>query len=260
MNKTTNSTTAAKASEVIASRRSFVPDFAKTIPEQAELKFHGVIFDVYQWPQEMFDGSVETFEMLRRADTVKIMAILTPEELQEAGLQTEDVSGVNTVVKNTTDNSNGVVKITTNDTNVIVNSTTSGKKIVVTKQRQPRKDWFYDYPGGRNDDLAEDELAAAKREMREETGMEFRNWKLIWVHQPFAKIDWLVYTFVATGLIKRGAQKLDAGEEIEVLAMDFDELMKLADSGDSRYLRFGSYDKYDTLAKLVEAPELYKYE
>ncbi len=245
---------------VTTSRRSFVPSFAKVIPEQAELKFRGVIFDVYQWPQEMFDGSVETFEMLRRADTVKIIAILTPEELQRAGIEMQGASDGNTVVKNTTDDENSVVKITTNKDNSVVNFTTSRDRIVVTKQRQPRKNWFYDYPGGRNDDPTEDELAAAKREMREETGIELRNWKLISVHQPFAKIDWLVYTFVATGLIKRGAQRLDAGEEIEVLAMDFDELMKLADSGDSRYLRFESYDKYDSLEKLMEAPELYKYE
>ncbi len=245
---------------VVKSKRKFVPDFAKTIPEQAELKFHGVIFDVYQWPQEMFDGSTETFEMLRRADTVKIIAILTPEELQGTGIEAQGVSDGNTVVKNTTDDGNSVVEITTNKDNNVVNSTTSEEKIVITKQRQPRKDWFYDYPGGRNDDPREDELAAAQREMREETGMEFRNWKLISVHQPFAKIDWLVYTFVATGLIKRGVQKLDAGEEIEVLAMDFDELIQLTDSGDSRYLRFNDYDKYDSLAELKEAPELYKYE
>ena len=169
---------------VVKSKRKFVPDFAKTIPEQAELKFHGVIFDVYQWPQEMFDGSTETFEMLRRADTVKIIAILTPEELQGTGIEAQGVSDGNTVVKNTTDDGNSVVEITTNKDNNVVNSTTSEEKIVITKQRQPRKDWFYDYPGGRNDDPREDELAAAQREMREETGMEFRNWKLISVHQP----------------------------------------------------------------------------
>lgn len=260
MDKITNSAGVVEMPEVVTSRRSFTPSLAKVIPEQAELKFHGVIFDVYQWPQEMFDGSTETFEMLRRADTVKIIAILTPEELQRTGIEAQDASDGNTVVKNTTDDGNSVVEITTNKDNNVVNFTTSEEKIVITKQRQPRKDWFYDYPGGRNDDPREDELAAAQREMREETGMEFRDWKLINVHQPFAKIDWLVYNFVATGLIKRGEQKLDVGEEIEVLAMDFDELIQLTDNGDSRYLRFNDYDKYDSLAELKEAPELYKYE
>lgn len=210
------------------SRRTFIPKYAKTIPEQAELKFHGEIFDVYQWPQEMFDGSKATFEMLSRADTVKIMALITPEERVK--------------LKN------------------VVNFTTSNQtELVITRQRQPRKDWFYDFPGGRNDNPAEDELAAAKREMREETGLEFRNWKLIEVNQPFAKIDWLVYTFVASGLEKVVEQKLDAGEEIEVLAMSFDKLLQLADDDDSKCLRFKNYKKYATAEELLDAPELFCY-
>lgn len=36
------------------------------IPPQAKKVFEGVIFDVYQWEQEMFDGSKATFEVLRR--------------------------------------------------------------------------------------------------------------------------------------------------------------------------------------------------
>lgn len=36
------------------------------IPEQAKKVFEGVIFDVYQWEQEMFDGTFETFEALKR--------------------------------------------------------------------------------------------------------------------------------------------------------------------------------------------------
>ena len=46
------------------------------IPENAELKFKGIIFDVYQWQQEMFDGSFETFEGLKRGNTVVIIPIV----------------------------------------------------------------------------------------------------------------------------------------------------------------------------------------
>lgn len=52
-----------------------VPADAILIPEQAEKVFSGKIFDVYQWPQKMFDGSTATFEMLRRPDTVIFLAI-----------------------------------------------------------------------------------------------------------------------------------------------------------------------------------------
>jgi 8-oxo-dGTP pyrophosphatase MutT (NUDIX family) len=37
--------------------------------------FSGKIFDVYQWPQKMFDGREETFEMLKRADTAQVMVV-----------------------------------------------------------------------------------------------------------------------------------------------------------------------------------------
>ena len=45
------------------------------IPPTAKKVFDGVIFDVYQWQQEMFDGSKETFEMLKRPNTIEIIAV-----------------------------------------------------------------------------------------------------------------------------------------------------------------------------------------
>lgn len=44
------------------------------IPSTAKRVFKGIIFDVYQWPQIMFDGSISTFEMLKRPNTVEIIA------------------------------------------------------------------------------------------------------------------------------------------------------------------------------------------
>ncbi len=55
--------------------RTIVPKNAKLIPENAKQVFRGEIFAVYQWQQKMFDGSSETFEMLRRQDTIKIIAV-----------------------------------------------------------------------------------------------------------------------------------------------------------------------------------------
>ena len=45
------------------------------IPSKAKRVFKGVIFDVYQWKQKMFDGSIETFERLKRPDTVEVIGI-----------------------------------------------------------------------------------------------------------------------------------------------------------------------------------------
>ncbi len=52
-----------------------VPDDAILIPENAQKVFEGVIFDVYQWQQQLFDGSTTTFELLKRPDTVLFLAI-----------------------------------------------------------------------------------------------------------------------------------------------------------------------------------------
>ncbi|OGY93682.1 MAG: hypothetical protein A2406_03895 [Candidatus Komeilibacteria bacterium RIFOXYC1_FULL_37_11] len=52
------------------------PKSAQPLPDDARLVFKGVIFDTYQWRQKMFDGTVETFEKLKRPDTVTIFPIL----------------------------------------------------------------------------------------------------------------------------------------------------------------------------------------
>jgi ADP-ribose pyrophosphatase len=46
------------------------------IPKHAKKVFKGVIFDVYQWEQKMFDGSFATFERVIRQNTVVIIAII----------------------------------------------------------------------------------------------------------------------------------------------------------------------------------------
>lgn len=55
--------------------RDVLPINAKLVPQEAKLVFKGIIYDTYQWEQEMFDGSHQTFEMLKRPDTVKILAV-----------------------------------------------------------------------------------------------------------------------------------------------------------------------------------------
>lgn len=45
------------------------------IPNNAKLVFKGVLFDVYQWQQKMFDGTFATFEKIKRKPTTQIIAI-----------------------------------------------------------------------------------------------------------------------------------------------------------------------------------------
>jgi len=46
------------------------------IPEHADCVFQGVMFDVYQWDQVMYDGSTARFEKLKRPDTVVVFPVL----------------------------------------------------------------------------------------------------------------------------------------------------------------------------------------
>lgn len=186
--------------------RRFIPEGARLLPAEAERKFRGEIFDVYQWPQEMFDGSRATFEMLKAPDTVEVIAV-------------------------------------------------KGDKIVITRQKQPRTDWFYAYPGGRCDHPEEDELMAAQRELREETGLECANWKLIDAKQPHTKIDRMIYLFLATDVVARHAQQLDPGEMIEVQEVSFAELEQIAQRKDARYL----WPPAKSLAELLAKPALFEY-
>jgi 8-oxo-dGTP pyrophosphatase MutT (NUDIX family) len=49
------------------------------LPEDAKKVFTGIIFDVYHWEQEMFDGSYRTFEAVKALPSVQILAI-TPDK------------------------------------------------------------------------------------------------------------------------------------------------------------------------------------
>ena len=44
------------------------------MPPTAKQVFKGKIFEVYQWEQEMYDGSTETFEALKRPNTIEVIA------------------------------------------------------------------------------------------------------------------------------------------------------------------------------------------
>ncbi len=159
--------------------KKIVPDNAVLIPEQAERVFKGQIFEVYQWPQPMFDGSTATFEMLRRPDTVAVLAV-------------------------------------------------TGDKIIVLDDEQPGVGKRKSLITGRIDKPDLSPLSAAKREVLEETGYEFNNWRLISVVQPHVKIEWFVHFFLAWDGKKTAQPHLDPGEKIEVHELSFEEVKKLA--------------------------------
>jgi len=163
---------------IVKSMEIAKPKSSQPIPDDAKRVFKGVIFDVYQWEQELFDGTKTTFEKLRRPDTVVVFPVLPD------------------------------------------------GKIILTEQEQPGKDPFIGATGGRVDE-GEDTLAAAKRELLEESGYEAEEFILWDAQYPTSKIDWVVYTFIAKGLKKVADLDLDAGEKIKLKPVTFDEFIDL---------------------------------
>jgi ADP-ribose pyrophosphatase len=186
-----------------------IPHDSVLIPDDAKLAYEGKIFSVYQWPQALFDGSHNIFEMLKRTDTVTAICI------------TQD-------------------------------------KILSIKDEQPHLGPRLSFPGGRVDDSDSDTLAAAKREILEETGYSFKTWKLVKVHQPYRKIEWFVYVYLATDELSKQEPNLDAGEKIEVMPMEFNELKELIIRGEG-YLG-ESQDIFKELASLDDLIQLNEFQ
>lgn len=47
----------------------------KRLPEHARCVFKGVMFEVWQWEQTMYDGSVQLFERIKRPDTAEVFVV-----------------------------------------------------------------------------------------------------------------------------------------------------------------------------------------
>lgn len=150
----------------------------RLIPKEARRVFKGIMYDVYHWPQKLYDGSTATFEMLWRQDTVKVFAI-------------------------------------------------KDGKIIVLDEEQPGIPRNFALPGGRHDVPDETELECARREVKEETGLTFKNWKLIDVKQLSIEIDWCMYLFVAWDAAGQEDAHQDAGEKITARTMTYDEVTNI---------------------------------
>lgn len=108
-------------------------------------------------------------------------------------------------------------------------------KILVVDDEQPHLGSRRSFPGGRIDAEDADIRSAAEREIGEETGYSFKDWRLIKVSQPYRKIEWFVHLFVARDPAGKQQPKPDAGEKIQLLQLDFDEL-KTQVMNDTGYL------------------------
>jgi len=177
------------------------------VPDQAKKVFTGQIFDVYQWPQMMFDGSRETFEMLKRPDTVTVVCV-------------------------------------------------ADDQILVLDEEQPNSGLRKSFPGGRVDETDEDIISAAQREVLEETGYSFKNWRLVKVWQPHTKLEWFIHLALAWETTGQQPTAHEAGEKISIEKLSFAEVKKLVITK-SGYLGESTviFEDLNSLEELLQLPE-----
>lgn len=152
-------------------------DKMSRLPKSAKKVFTGVLFDVYQWQQELFDGSYVTYESIVRVDTVQVIAV-------------------------------------NKDHVIVADEEQSGLKKVRTLF------------GGKSD-KGEEPLAAAKRELLEESGLVSDDWELLMVSVGWGKILWDVYYYIARNCKKNSEPRLEAGEKVVSVDLTFDEFIDL---------------------------------
>lgn len=114
-------------------------------------------------------------------------------------------------------------KIERLDSVTIVPVTEDGR-VILARQEQPGIEPFIGVLGGVIDP-GEDPLTAAKRELLEEGGMQAKNWKLWFAVQPFSRIEWAEYVYIAQGVTTVSDQQLDAGEQIDLYDVPLEDFI-----------------------------------
>mgnify|MGYP002624166075 FL=1 len=108
----------------------------------------------------------------------------------------------------------------------VIPITEEGDVIIERQYRYPVDAVITEIPAGKLDSKKEDRLSAAKRELREETGLTADNWISLGDFYPAAAYsDEYITMYLAQGL-HQGAQALDDGEFLEVKKAPLKELVE----------------------------------
>lgn len=108
----------------------------------------------------------------------------------------------------------------------VVPVTEDGQVYVERQFRYPLGQVITEIPAGKLDSQTEDILAAAKRELQEETGLTADRWTELGLYYPAAAYsDEVITMYLAQGLHK-GTQALDADEFLDVQLLPLEKLIQ----------------------------------
>lgn len=130
------------------------------------------------------------------------------------------------------------------------------QKLLVVEEEQPHAGSSRGFPGGRLDAEDDSVLQAAQREMLEETGYTFADWRLVHVRQPFVKIEWFIHTYLATNVLQHVAPQHDPGEKITIRHESFDTVKKLTNQGAGYFGEYrGLFEPLSNLQDLLDVSD-----
>jgi len=130
-------------------------------------------------------------------------------------------------------------------------------KLIVLDDEQPCRGKKKTLPGGQVDSSDDSTLDSVKREVEEETGYSFKNWKLVKVRQPYTKIEWFIYVYVAWEQTAKKPADPGPGEKIDlslVSLADFKDLINFKNN-----VLTENYDLVENVNSLDELTNLSEF-
>ena len=115
---------------------------------------------------------------------------------------------------------------------VVVALTADGRVVLVRQWRHAAQAWSLELPGGVMDATDADAIAAARRELREETGFDATSWRFLYAAHPNPAIQTnRLHVVLATGAFLAGDTALEAGEAMTVEVIPVPEILGLIRRG-----------------------------
>jgi 8-oxo-dGTP pyrophosphatase MutT (NUDIX family) len=115
---------------------------------------------------------------------------------------------------------------------VVVALTGDDRVVLVRQWRHAAQTWSLELPGGVMDATDADAIAAARRELREETGFDATDWRFLYAAHPNPAIQTnRLHVVLATGAYLAGGTALEAGEAMTVEVFRVPDILGIIRAG-----------------------------